>query len=54
MAPEVAVAPSNAPANAPQPLLDWVAGVDELTQPDQLYWWDGSEAERDRLQQLAV
>jgi phosphoenolpyruvate carboxykinase (GTP) len=45
---------NNAPANAPQALLDWVSGVAALTQPDQVYWCDGSEAERDRLQRQLV
>ncbi len=54
MAPEVAAIPNNAPAHAPQDLLDWVAGVTALVEPDQVYWCDGSEAERDRLQQVLV
>ena len=38
-----------APADATKALVDWVVGVAELTQPDSVYWCDGSEAERDRL-----
>jgi phosphoenolpyruvate carboxykinase (GTP) len=54
MAPDAATITSNAPPNAPQSLLDWVSSVAELTRPDQVYWCDGSEAERDRLQRQLV
>ncbi|MEZ5127609.1 MAG: phosphoenolpyruvate carboxykinase (GTP) [Micropruina glycogenica] len=38
-----------APTDTTKALVDWVVGVAELTQPDSVYWCDGSEAERDRL-----
>ena len=38
----------SAPAAATDALVNWVIGVAELTQPDAVYWCDGSEAERDR------
>ncbi|MGV3774346.1 MAG: phosphoenolpyruvate carboxykinase (GTP) [Verrucomicrobiales bacterium] len=35
-------------------LLDWVKETAELTQPDQIYWCDGSEEENQRLLDQAV
>ena len=46
--------PVNAPDDAPQPLIDWVQSVANLTKPDQVVWCDGSEAERDRLNAALV
>jgi len=38
----------NAPRDATDALITWVAGVAELTQPAAIYWCDGSETERAR------
>ena len=37
----------NKPAN--QAVLDWVHEVESLTQPENIFWCDGSEAENDYL-----
>src|ERR1043165_9248600 len=45
----------NAPAYVKhQRLLDWVARMAALTQADDVYWCDGSQAEYDRLCQALV
>ena len=49
MAQDATTIENTAPANAPQDLLTWVAGVAELTKPDTVHWCDGSIAERDAL-----
>ncbi|TDR20616.1 phosphoenolpyruvate carboxykinase (GTP) [Marinicella litoralis] len=37
-----------------QALADWVKQVAELTQPDQIYWCDGSEAEDQKFNQMLL
>ena len=44
----------NAPADAPQSLIDWVDGIASLTKPDAIHWCDGSIAERDSLYEQMV
>ena len=42
-----------APTNY-KPLLDWVEETAELTQPDSVYWVNGSQEENDRIAQEMV
>jgi phosphoenolpyruvate carboxykinase (GTP) len=48
---------SDSSANAPtknQRLLDWVAEIAELTQPDAIAWCDGSQDEYDRMFEIML
>jgi phosphoenolpyruvate carboxykinase (GTP) len=54
MATDTAVVINGAPANAPQALLDWVAGVAGLTQPSAVHWCDGSIDEKTALESQLV
>jgi len=44
----------NRPAAVNDDLDRWVSEMAGLTQPDEVYWVDGSEAERTQLTALAV
>lgn len=44
----------NRPATVNAHADKWVKDMAAMTQPDQVYWVDGSESERERLTQLAV
>jgi len=44
----------NRPENVNAHADKWVRDMAAMTQPDQVYWVDGSEGERERLTQLAV
>jgi phosphoenolpyruvate carboxykinase (GTP) len=44
----------NRPENVNAHADKWVRDMAAMTQPDQVYWVDGSESERERLTQLAV
>ncbi|MSP72038.1 MAG: phosphoenolpyruvate carboxykinase (GTP) [Myxococcales bacterium] len=49
-----ALVDSSAPPNAGPHVLDWVRQITELTQPDAVYFCDGSEAEDRRMRELIV
>ncbi len=44
----------NTPTTKNKKLLDWVKEVETLTQPDSVYWCDGSQAEYDEMIKITV